>query len=55
MRMQSNKDSKGGKSHATKKSNTNHGGKSAAASGEKKSSAGSPTGSHKHGENKTTP
>jgi hypothetical protein len=53
--MQSNKDSKGGKTHPSKKSNTNHGGKSAAASGEKKSSAGSPTGAHKHGEKKTTP
>ena len=53
--MQSNKDSKGGKTHPSKKSGSNHGGGKSAAAGEKKHSAGSPTGAHKHGEKKTTP
>ena len=52
--MQSTKDSKGGKTHPSKKSGSNHGNKSSAA-GEKKSKPGSPTGSHNHGEKKTTP
>ncbi|WP_158307812.1 hypothetical protein [Ramlibacter tataouinensis] len=53
--MQSTKDSKGGKTHPSKKSGSNHGGKSSAAGGEKKNNPGSPTGSHKRGEKKTTP
>lgn len=53
--MQSNKDSKGGKTSSTKKTHS----KGQASDGGAKKNAGrnanSPTGSKKHGEKKTTP
>jgi hypothetical protein len=53
--MQSTKDSKGGKSSATKKSHAKSTVSDKAAASKSGGKAGSPTGSHKHGEKKSTP
>ena len=52
---QSTKDSKGGKTGSTKQSHSKGQASEAAAKKNEGRSANSPTGSHKHGEKKTTP
>jgi hypothetical protein len=53
---QSTKDSKGGKTHATKSKGRSSGAMSDKAAAKKSArSAGSPTGPNKHGEKKSTP
>lgn len=53
---QSTKDSKGGKTHATKSKGRSSGAVSEKAAAKKSArSAGSPTGPNKHGERKSTP
>jgi hypothetical protein len=53
--MQSTKDNKGGKSHATKKTHSSGAVSDKAAAKTSGRSAKSPTGPVKHGEKKTTP
>lgn len=52
---QSTKDSKGGKTSASKPTHSKGQASEAAAKKSEARSANSPTGSHKHGEKKTTP
>lgn len=52
---QSTKDSNGGKIHSNKKTHSKGQASEAAARKNEGRSANSPTGSHKHGEKKTTP
>ena len=53
--MQSNKDNKGGKSHANKKTHASGTVSDKAAASKSGRSGSSPTGPIKHGEKKTTP
>lgn len=53
--MQSTKDSKGGKSHAKKKTHSSGAVSEKAAAKKSGRSSASPTGPNKHGEKKTTP
>lgn len=53
--MQSNKDSKGGKTSSTKKTHSRGQASEAAAKKNEGRNASSPTGPRKHGEKKTTP
>jgi len=52
---QSTKDTKGGKSHAQKKTHSSGAVSEKAAAKKSARSSGSPTGPNKHGEKKTTP